>query len=359
MNRKLMLTTLICFSMSSFVIAAADTYTSSFKDVPKHYWANTSITAVTKEGLMSGYKDDTFRPDKPLSREEAASLFSKIIGDTPKVILSTRFADITSDRWSAQAIQSVAEKNIISGYGDNTYRPEQYMSRQEFAVVVDKYLHYRGYKTEDPTVLDNIHYSDQKFIAPWAQHSVRELAYLGFIQYNPNNLFNPEKYISRGEAAEISYRLLYTKEASQFTELLVRQDTEDTARKLIFRALGKDFDLHTKGAMFWRDDKLVISMKSVNDVKSLGATMAFTNNKNVFNNIIITNGAFSLNDFDALQTEAAYLYHELVPQGTVLDVTPTPNVDGLVFTVNNLDPKTIKAFHKKFGKKIQIKMPEK
>ena len=43
------------------------------------------------------------------------------------------------------------------------------MSRQEFAVVADNYLHYLGYTTDDPTVLDQVAYGDQKFVAPWAQ----------------------------------------------------------------------------------------------------------------------------------------------------------------------------------------------
>ncbi|MDU7842712.1 MAG: S-layer homology domain-containing protein, partial [Veillonella sp.] len=104
-------------------------------------------------------------------------------------------------------IESVARKNIISGYGDDTYKPEKYMSRQEFAVVADNYIHYLGYTTEDPTVLDNIAYGDQKFVAPWAQDAVRELAYLGFTNYAPGTLFNPEKYVTRAEAAEIAYRM--------------------------------------------------------------------------------------------------------------------------------------------------------
>lgn len=66
------------------------------------------------------------------------------------------------------------------------------MSRQEFAVVADNYLHYLGYTTEDPTALDNIAYGDQKFVAPWAQDAVRELASLGFTLYTPGTLFNPE-----------------------------------------------------------------------------------------------------------------------------------------------------------------------
>ena len=38
---------------------------------------------------------------------------------------------------------------------------------------------------------------DQKFVAPWAQDAVRELAYLGFTNYAPGTLFNPEKYVTR------------------------------------------------------------------------------------------------------------------------------------------------------------------
>lgn len=107
-------------------------------------------------------------------------------------MLSSSFKDITSDRWSANAIERVAQLNIISGYGDNTYRPEQFMSRQEFAVVADNYIHYLGYNTDDQAAMEAVHYTDQKFIAPWAQSAVRELAALGFLHYQPRLLFSPE-----------------------------------------------------------------------------------------------------------------------------------------------------------------------
>ena len=97
---------------------------------------------MTNQQLISGYSDNTFRPEKPISREEVASLFSNLISGESSVMLSSSFKDITSDRWSANAIERVAQLNIISGYGDNTYRPEQFMSRQEFAVVADNYIHY-------------------------------------------------------------------------------------------------------------------------------------------------------------------------------------------------------------------------
>lgn len=326
-----------------------------FTDVPSNFWAYESITKMTKEGLMSGYRNGTFKPNDPLSREEAASLFSNMIGDTPSIMLASSFSDITSDRWSSLAIESVARANIISGYGDNTYRPEQYMSRQEFAVVADKFLHYQGYRTEDPTALDTIHFSDQKFIAPWAQSSVRELALWGFINYSTKGLFSPEKYITRGEAAEITYRLLFSKEATAIQRTIQQQQMEETARALIKKTFGENYDFHHRGAMFWRDGKLVISFTSSSDVKAITAETAYIKDKHFLDNHIITTGTYNLGDFDNLQTDAAYLYRQLEPHGTILAVTPTPNVDGLILTVDKLDATTQTAFMKKFGKKVQLK----
>ena len=326
-----------------------------FTDVPSNFWAYESITKMTKEGIMSGYRNGTFKPNDPLSREEAASLFSNMIGDTPSIMLASSFSDITSDRWSSLAIESVARANIISGYGDNTYRPEQYMSRQEFAVVADKFLHYQGYRTEDPTALDTIHFSDQKFIAPWAQSSVRELALWGFINYSTKGLFNPEKYITRGEAAEITYRLLFSKEATAIQRTIQQQQMEETARALIKKTFGENYDFHHRGAMFWRDGKLVISFTSSSDVKAITAETAYIKDKHFLDNHIITTGTYNLGDFDNLQTDAAYLYRQLEPHGTILAVTPTPNVDGLILTVDKLDATTQTAFMKKFGKKVQLK----
>lgn len=326
-----------------------------FTDVPPQFWAYNSITKMTKEGFMSGYKNGTFKPNDPLSREEAASLFSKMIGEPPSIMLASSFTDITSDRWSSLAIESVARANIISGYGDKTYRPEQYMSRQEFAVVADKYLHYQGYRTEDPTALDNIHFSDQKFIAPWAQSSVRVLALFGFINYSTTGLFNPEKYVTRSEAAEITYRMLYSKAAETLQATISQQQMEETARNLIKKTFGDSYDFHNRGAMFWRDGKLVISFTSPKDVKAITAETAYIQDKHFLDNHIITTGSYSLGDFDTLQTDAAFLYRQLEPSGTILGVTPTPNVDGLIITVDTVKPATLTAFTKKFGKKIQLK----
>ena len=106
-----------------------------FTDVSTNFWAYESITQMTKEGLMSGYRNGTFKPNDPLSREEAASLFSNMLGDTPSIMLASSFSDITSDRWSSLAIESVARANIISGYGDSTITPEHSTTVVEIVIL--------------------------------------------------------------------------------------------------------------------------------------------------------------------------------------------------------------------------------
>ena len=130
---------------------------------------------------------------------------------------------------------------------------------------------------------------------------------------------------------------------------------EETARALIKKTFGENYDFHNRGAMFWRDGKLVISFTSSSDVKAITAETAYIKDKHFLDNHIITTGTYSLGDFDNLQTDAAYLYRQLEPQGTILAVTPTPNVDGLMITVDTLKATTVTAFVKKFGKKIQLK----
>lgn len=319
-----------------------------FRDVPSTYWAAQSIATMTQQNLISGYSDGTFRPDKPLTREEAASLFSKLINEPSAVMISSTFSDITSDRWSALAIEAVARKNIISGYGDNTYRPEQFMSRQEFAVVADNYLHYLGYETQDPTILDTISYSDQKFVASWAQDAVRELASLHFLHYNPRNLFNPEKYITRAEATEITYRMTQGDTGKAFKDTLMKQKTEAAADALIVRTFGKNYDFRQHGVKYWKGDTLWVAFANADDAKEYGAAIAFATDKSDLRHLRLTTGPLTQAAIDDMQTDAAYAYHQALADGTILDVYPNTSVKQLVIVVNHLPDAVKKDLSKRF-----------
>lgn len=332
-----------------------------FSDVPSDFWASRSISGVTKAKLMNGYSDGTFRPNQAMTREEVASLFNNLTDDGEAAFLSSKFKDITSDRWSALAIASVSRKNIISGYGDDTYQPEKYMSRQEFAVVADNYIHYLGYTTEDPTVLDSIAYGDQKYIAPWAQDAVRELAYLGFTSYAPGTMFNPEKYITRAEAAEVAFRMTQTPQALAFHNALYRQEVENKTSSIIDRTLnyGNDFSkFRNEGALFWDESKLHVTAVDKKDVKAL--TDAFTNAKDpqLDSTILVSQGKLTQAQLEEYQATAVSLYRSSEPTGNILAIKPSADTSTLILTVSAMNDATVKAFKKEFGKKVVLQLPQ-
>ena len=332
-----------------------------FSDVPSDFWAANSISTVTKANLMKGYSDGTFRPNQPMTREEVAALFNNITDDGTAAFLSSKFKDITSDRWSALAIESVARKNIISGYGDNTYKPEKYMSRLEFAVVADNYIHYLGYTTEDPTALDNIAYGDQKFVAPWAQDAVRELAYLGFTNYAPGTLFNPEKYVTRAEAAEIAYRMTQTEQALAFHNTLFKQQVENKTATIIDKTLGYGNDFtkfRQDGALFWDGGKLHATLTDKKKAEAVAHAIAETQDPQLESTLIVAQGKLNQAQLEDYQSDAIDLYKAKEPKGNIISIRPNDDTSALIITADSVQKDTVKAFKKKFKNNVVVELPQ-
>jgi hypothetical protein len=332
-----------------------------FTDVPSDFWAANSISTVTKANLMKGYSDGTFRPNQPMTREEVAALFNNITDDGTAAFLSSKFKDITSDRWSALAIESVARKNIISGYGDNTYKPEKYMSRQEFAVVADNYIHYLGYTTEDPTALDNIAYGDQKFVAPWAQDAVRELAYLGFTNYAPGTLFNPEKYVTRAEAAEIAYRMTQTEQALAFHNTLFKQQVENKTATIIDKTLGYGNDFtkfRQDGALFWDGGKLHATLTDKKKAEAVAHAISEAQDPQLESALVVSQGKLNQAQLEDYQSDAIDLYKAKEPKGNIISIRPNDDTSALIITADSVQKDTVKAFKKKFKNNVVVELPQ-
>ena len=107
-----------------------------YSDVNYH-WGKNAINALTKTGLMEGYGDKTFRPDKYVTREEVAKILYYLEVDI-KNNQNIYFSDVKSDRWSYEYIKDMAEKGIWKGYEDGTFRPEKSISRAEISVILER-----------------------------------------------------------------------------------------------------------------------------------------------------------------------------------------------------------------------------
>lgn len=111
------------------------------------------ITEFTNRGLLKGYPDGTFRPLTGLRRSEFITLINRTFGyiDGGK---SINFNDVGQDAWYYGALQIAVGKGYIQGYPDGTFRPDKLITRQEAAVVINRILGYQP--TEYTSTTDEI-----------------------------------------------------------------------------------------------------------------------------------------------------------------------------------------------------------
>ncbi len=109
----------------------------SLTDINNH-WAKENIQRAIKLGLIVGYDDNTFKPDKYITREEIVTILDRLNLDIQQKENDIIFTDINRQQWSYNSIISMATKGIINGYDDNTFKPQNNMQRQEIATILYK-----------------------------------------------------------------------------------------------------------------------------------------------------------------------------------------------------------------------------
>lgn len=118
-------------------IEADKTYSNTFSDVPKGYWAANYIGYMQQFGIITGYSDGSFRPDAPVTRAEFAAIASRFEKLTEG---SKSFADVPDTYWAARYINFAATRGWVTGYSDGTFKPENPITRAEVAAVTCRLL---------------------------------------------------------------------------------------------------------------------------------------------------------------------------------------------------------------------------
>ena len=118
-------------------IEADKTYSNTFSDVPKGYWAANYIGYMQQFGIITGYSDGSFRPNAPVTRAEFAAIASRFEKLTEG---SKSFTDVPDTYWAARYINFAATRGWVTGYSDGTFKPENTITRAEVAAVTCRLL---------------------------------------------------------------------------------------------------------------------------------------------------------------------------------------------------------------------------
>jgi hypothetical protein len=115
-----------------------------FRDMPAGCWASDEIYSCSQAGIVSGYPDGAYRPDRPVTRDQMAVYIARALagGDehVPDFTGSPSFRDVTRWHWASDYVEYALSQNVVEGYEDGLYHPEYEVTRDQMAVYVARAL---------------------------------------------------------------------------------------------------------------------------------------------------------------------------------------------------------------------------
>ena len=180
-----------------------NTGNTAFKDVQTGYWAKAYIEALAAKNIIAGFPDGSFKPNEPVTRAQFAAIINKAFKPS-----ATRqgiaFKDVKSNYWAYSAIQTASSSPFLSGYPDLTFNPEQQILRVQALVALANGL---GLTANGQTVIN--FYTDASQIpsyavGPVAAATSRQLV----INYPTVKELAPKRQATRAEIAAFVYQAL-------------------------------------------------------------------------------------------------------------------------------------------------------
>lgn len=166
----------------------------SLKDIELS-WAHDAIASLVDEGILSGYPDGTFKPENPVTRAEFAKIVARAFAIRPTG--KPRFSDIKGN-WAEAYITALTEAGIVSGYPDGTFKPARHITRAEMVTMLMRVV-----KLADK--MDSLDQPEPSFtdVAPghWAFRAVETANTLGILPVHFGVVFEPDAATTRAETA--------------------------------------------------------------------------------------------------------------------------------------------------------------
>ena len=115
--------------------------TNGYSDVAFNKWYNNAISTLSNMGIICGYPDGSFRPDAPITRAELTKIAASFFSD-PRVAATYdgRFSDVHGAEWYISYLMTALEEGLIEGYPDGSFRPNRLITRAETCTIVNRTL---------------------------------------------------------------------------------------------------------------------------------------------------------------------------------------------------------------------------
>ena len=160
-----------------------------------------ALNKVDHFAYIIGYPDGNVEPQGNITRAEVATIFFRMLTDESRAEFwsqSNDYSDVTATKWFNNAVSTLSNGGIITGYNNGTFKPNGNITRAEFATMAVRFFS-ASYEGEDLFPDIDKH---------WAKAYINTAAYEGIINGYEDGTFRPDQYITRAEAMTIVNRVL-------------------------------------------------------------------------------------------------------------------------------------------------------
>ena len=179
-----------------------------YADVLPGQWYTKIVDQLVSEGLLLGTGDYKLEPDGTLTRAMLVELLMRYAGQTKDTAAKriNTFTDVADDKWYAASVEWAYANDVVEGYPDGTFRPDQPVTRQEMAEVISGFLEYRGNALAEGEDC-RTQFRDGAQISDWALRSMNAVVKAQLMLGDQNGDLHPAASATRAEFATVLLRL--------------------------------------------------------------------------------------------------------------------------------------------------------
>ena len=178
-----------------------------FLDIRTH-WAKSAIESAVAKGLFAGTSPTTFHPDQAMNRAMLVTVLYRMEKEPAAEGRGKSFADVSAGAYYAKAVAWASDKGIVAGYSETQFGPEDTITREQLAVILNRYATYKGHNTSKTADLAAFQDADQ--ISEWARVPVQWANVMKLLNGRTSTTLAPKGSATRAEVAKILVTFLDT-----------------------------------------------------------------------------------------------------------------------------------------------------
>lgn len=179
----------------------------SFTDVPATAWFADAVRFVVNNGCMKGLSATEFGPDVEMNRGMVVTILYRLAG-SPVITTASSFNDVKAGMYYADAVAWASSNGIVKGFEDNTFRPDQKISREDLVTMLYRYETFTGADVSVAEGVDLSAFGDAAQIGDYAVDSIKWACSKGLITGFEDGTIRPEGFATRAQVAVMLQRLM-------------------------------------------------------------------------------------------------------------------------------------------------------